>query len=156
MNNKDHLVGKLLHWGLTSSWQPIGWHHNHHHRATCFKIGPNLRNLCFLQVLNLTLWCESLPLQDSTSNCVIRHPYCRICGGSNWKRPSVDCFVQEGAALPSRSNYEIAAPAPSCALCSFTPYLIFVIFSPQTLFWAKFFSSQKRVNCRNRVCDKTA
>ena len=36
------------------------------------------------------------------------------------------------------------------------PYLIFVIFSPRTLFLAKFFSTQNRVNCKIRFCDKTA
>ena len=34
-------------------------------------------------------------------------------------------------------------------------YLIFVIFSPQALFLAKFFSTQKRVNRKKRFCDKT-
>ena len=36
------------------------------------------------------------------------------------------------------------------------PYLIFVIFSPRALFLAKFVSTQKRVNCKNQFCNKTA
>ena len=77
-------------------------------------------------------------------------------GGRPVGDPSLQCFLVVSVPEKGDALQELDQIVGSQLMENEWPYLIFVIFSPRTLFLAKIFSTQSAWIPANQFCDKTA